>query len=361
MKRLPATEAAAGQAVAEGALIAGPLDKRSDFLRKWNSRFCVLTTEQLAWHVGLSDGQGPAPASGGSKDGSANTRDAVGGGAWRCVVITSGVALSVPGDGALTIKPSASRDVLSFRAGSHAEMESWHAQLQGLIETLQEEAKLARLHMREIATLFDTRAFSEHPHIGSRNLRQRSLCAQCLFSAPHLRPASSPARAALVPPLVMLPAPPRLSTTHVAGKCFYSCRLSNQKSTPKADALLAWMLLPQPAHHWGVDESRAFSEIVEAVRQAAHPFLIAPLHAEVMPAKQRAAAYRKVVPLGSLRDVMHNAANPRLPYSHKYGSSGNGGLPAAKVALYGRQVCASPTEAHPASRPTAPARAILRL
>ena len=42
-----AAEVAAGLAVAEGALIAGPLQKRSDWLRSWNSRFCVLTTEQV--------------------------------------------------------------------------------------------------------------------------------------------------------------------------------------------------------------------------------------------------------------------------------------------------------------------------
>ena len=49
-----AAEVAAGLAVAEGALIAGPLEKRSDWLRSWNKRFCVLTTEQLAWHEGAA-------------------------------------------------------------------------------------------------------------------------------------------------------------------------------------------------------------------------------------------------------------------------------------------------------------------
>ena len=43
-------EEAAGVAVAEGALIAGPLAKRSDWRRTWNVRFSfgVLTTEQIA-------------------------------------------------------------------------------------------------------------------------------------------------------------------------------------------------------------------------------------------------------------------------------------------------------------------------
>ena len=36
-------------AVKQGALLAGPLLKRSDWLHLWNSRFAVLTTEALVW------------------------------------------------------------------------------------------------------------------------------------------------------------------------------------------------------------------------------------------------------------------------------------------------------------------------
>ena len=43
-------ELRAGRAVASGALLAGPLHKRSEWLHTWNRRFCVLTTEELAWH-----------------------------------------------------------------------------------------------------------------------------------------------------------------------------------------------------------------------------------------------------------------------------------------------------------------------
>ena len=44
------SELRAGRAVAAGALLAGPLSKRSDWLHTWNKRFCVLTTEALSWH-----------------------------------------------------------------------------------------------------------------------------------------------------------------------------------------------------------------------------------------------------------------------------------------------------------------------
>ena len=54
----------AGKAVAAGALLAGPLAKRSEWLHTWNRRFCVLTTEELAWHrdTGSSGADGVAAA-----------------------------------------------------------------------------------------------------------------------------------------------------------------------------------------------------------------------------------------------------------------------------------------------------------
>ena len=174
-------ELAAGQAVAEGALIAGPLEKRSDWVKSWNPRFCVLTTEQLAWHPGpgtsserlserLSDADAPVDKR------RSSTKESMGSGGWRCVVMSSGVTVGASGGETLTLQPGDSKDMLHFRASTPAETESWHVQLSTLVEALQAEAKLARLHLRESASLFDARTFMEHPHIGSRNLRQRSLC-----------------------------------------------------------------------------------------------------------------------------------------------------------------------------------------
>ena len=36
--------------VPPSALLAGSLYKRSDWMRSWNTRFVVLTTEALVWH-----------------------------------------------------------------------------------------------------------------------------------------------------------------------------------------------------------------------------------------------------------------------------------------------------------------------
>ena len=220
-----AAEVAAGLAVAEGALIAGPLQKRSDWLRAWNTRFCVLTTEQLAWHPGPANSR---PSGGGTAW--QQQQAALGGsGAWRCIVLGSGVTVSTGADGALALHASDARETLLFRGGSAAETEGWRAQLTALVETLQGEAKIARLHVRENAALFDARTFVEHPHIGSRNLRQRSLA-----------------------------------------KTYYACRLLNQK----AEALLSLSRLPPPASSWGADEARAFGEILDALRRTEHPFLL---------------------------------------------------------------------------------------
>ena len=43
-------EVRAGALVGAGALLAGPLYKRSAWKREWNRRFVVLTTETLTWY-----------------------------------------------------------------------------------------------------------------------------------------------------------------------------------------------------------------------------------------------------------------------------------------------------------------------
>ena len=43
------------------ALLAGSLDKRSEWMRSWNPRFVVLTTEALAWHREPSPGNHEEP------------------------------------------------------------------------------------------------------------------------------------------------------------------------------------------------------------------------------------------------------------------------------------------------------------
>ena len=45
----PLADLCAGWAVGRGALLAGELLKRSSWKHEWNSRFFVLTVEELVW------------------------------------------------------------------------------------------------------------------------------------------------------------------------------------------------------------------------------------------------------------------------------------------------------------------------
>ena len=57
----------------------------------------------------------------------------------------------------------------------------WAQQLKSLLGALLEEARAARLCVRDNATLFSAPPFGEHPHAGSRNLRERRL-AKVLYT-----------------------------------------------------------------------------------------------------------------------------------------------------------------------------------
>ena len=156
-KQRVALELRAGKAVAAGALLAGPLAKRSEWLRSWNRRFCVLTTEELAWHrdTGTSGADG-----------------VVASGESRAVRIHSAMRL-VARDGVLLLQPGAdANSSLWFSAASEPELRVWHKTLRALIDALDAAARIARLHVHENASLFTPSPFTELPHIGSRNLRK---------------------------------------------------------------------------------------------------------------------------------------------------------------------------------------------
>ena len=53
-------ELAAGAAVDRGALLAGPLAKRSEWLHAWNVRFCSLFTSHFTWQRTSSAAEGRA-------------------------------------------------------------------------------------------------------------------------------------------------------------------------------------------------------------------------------------------------------------------------------------------------------------
>eukprot|EP00966_Prymnesium_polylepis_P087122 2016078-Prymnesium_polylepis.1 len=147
---LAAADLKAGEAVALGALLAGPLSKRSEWLHSWNKRFCTLTTEELAWL--------PADRAG----------------EWRSVTLLSTVRLLVR-DATLVLQPAGTpAHQYCFRAASEPELRMWHAQIRAILEGIQAEGRVARLHMRESSARFAA-PFVEVPHIGSRNHRERGL------------------------------------------------------------------------------------------------------------------------------------------------------------------------------------------
>lgn len=148
--KLQAADLKAGDAVAAGALLAGPLLKRSEWLHAWNKRFCILTTEELAWLPTDRAGE------------------------WRAVTLLSTLRLVVRDNTLVLIPSSQPAQQFCFRAASEPELRMWHAQTCAILEGLQCEARLARLHLRESSARFSA-PFIEVPHIGSRNHHERSL------------------------------------------------------------------------------------------------------------------------------------------------------------------------------------------
>ena len=62
----------------------------------------------------------------------------------------------------------------------------WAQQLTSLLGALLEEERAARLCVRENAALFSAPPFAEHPHAGSRNLRERRVAK--VFYPPPIPP-----------------------------------------------------------------------------------------------------------------------------------------------------------------------------
>ena len=212
--------AAASAAVAAGALLAGAVLKRSEWLKRWNPRFAVLTTEQLYYYHSASPTGGV--------------------GERRAILLTAGMTVSACDGGlALSCVPP-----FHFRCSSDAELRVWAQELKSLLGALREEARAARLCVRENAALFSAPPFVEHPHAGSRNLRERRLA-----------------------------------------KTFYTCAPANERAGKRGDAtvLLSVMVLPPLALAWSADECRAFHGVLAsmATSRTASRFLLPPLHAEL--------------------------------------------------------------------------------
>lgn len=147
-------------AVKQGALLAGPLLKRSDWLHLWNSRFAVLTTEALVWFRLV----------GGDVDHA------------KAIILHSGMHLAVRDgatlellvDAAPSLEATASAGapvaaVLCFRASTAAELRSWQRVLGNVLRGLQESTEAAYRLCRHRNRLFAPSPLLELPHVGSRN------------------------------------------------------------------------------------------------------------------------------------------------------------------------------------------------
>ena len=138
------------------ALFAGSLQKRSDWVRSWNPRFVVLTTEALVWHR--------EPTQGSLKQDEDKQ---------RTIVLNSAMTLTVR-DGSLYLSQPGSSS-LCFRAASEEETQVWLEKLRGVLDTLKAEGRASRWHALSCSQITSAPPFLELPHIGSRNLRQRQL------------------------------------------------------------------------------------------------------------------------------------------------------------------------------------------
>jgi hypothetical protein len=230
----------AGDAVAAGALVAGPLLKRSDWLHSWNKRFAILTPEELAWQ-----------------------REP--GAEWRSVTLLSEVRTFVRDNGlTLIVQPAdASSAQLCFRAASEPELLMWHSQIRSLLEALQAEGRVAFLHMRE-SSAYVSRPYEEIPHIGSRNHRERAL-TKLYYTCQKRTLVGQP-----------------------------------QQPIEGSEVCMYLMALPALSSSWSGQQRRAFRELLDAITAANHPFLLGVLRADILPDVLRAAVYRPLLARGSL-------------------------------------------------------------
>ena len=279
-------ELRAGRAVAGGALLAGPLAKRSEWLHTWNRRFCVLTTEELSW---AREGTSVEPA----------------GCESRAVRMHSGVRI-VARDGVLLLQPSRdASNALWFSAASEAELRVWHRTLRALIDSLDSSARVARTHVHENASHFSAASFVELPHAGGRNLREGRL------AKPFFRCGTEP-QGNMGAATARLPRPPaKVDGSVLGGRA--------GRSAVDGDAILYLLTLPSSTAAWPGELRGAFRELMELIAEAGCPRLLPTLHVDVLPDVAKACVYRRYVPLGSLRDHIHHVTDPTLPHGLKYG------------------------------------------
>ena len=117
----------------------------------------------------------------------------------------------------------------------------WAQELKSLLSALCEEARAARLCVRENAALFSAPPFVEHPHAGSRNLRERRLAKV------HAGPLTLTLTWTLSPSPSPSPSPhPHPHPRPHPNQTFYTCAPANERAGKSGDAtvLLSVMVLP---------------------------------------------------------------------------------------------------------------------
>ena len=234
-------ELLAGQAVADGALHAGPLTKRTEWLYSWKSRFVVLNTEALAWQH---------PSSG----------------EWRALPMRSSTKMQIK-DGCLVLQAPAEdgSSSLWFKAASPPELRIWQTVVGDLIAALQAEAALARLLARERRDVISTPPFVELPHAGSRNLRERQLAKQFYLG---VAPAED---------------------QQAWGSYIAESEWHGPAATRPPLRILSLMRLPPAAAGWDAAHQLAFEEVVTAIGAVGHPFVLPAHLAQVLLSMPRGA------------------------------------------------------------------------
>jgi len=328
----------AGWAVGKGALLAGSLRKRSDWLKEWNARFFVLTTNEIVW-FSRSDIKELKCASWRFDTTSSSATDR------RAITILSGVTAEIKGD-IMVVTSANGKDTIQVKAATEAELKAWRDAIEQVLLGLELDARLARTFVRERGLLFSDKGFEELPHTGSRNHLERSV-RKTYYAC----------------------------TKAAAKKSALSKMLGGGGDDDYKHLLMSLTTLPPNLLEWTEDQSIAFSNIVDAITQSAHPTLSPPTHQELCLKDGRLVTVRRLLPNGSLRDLIHKVPDPKLPCALKYGravqtapappptpaaagtsslggspSTGSVGaplerspygpqpLPPAKMALFGRQL-----------------------
>ena len=114
----------AGWAVGRGALHAGELQKRSEWRRKYNARFFVLTCDELAWF--------PAPR---TNELTCSSWRFTAEGERRAITLHHQLSVGMKGDSLVIAGPGSA---VIVKAASEAELHSWHASLTALVHGLRQ-------------------------------------------------------------------------------------------------------------------------------------------------------------------------------------------------------------------------------